>query len=279
MKKNILLNDKLNSILSAATTSQLAYESMTLEKIQTLFNADYSEGSRFLFDGDFSAICRGMHDVGEMTLASPKNRVSENTTNIYTMLFSEILPSWKKYPKRNHCFVCTNSIRVAKGYGNRIYFVIPKNDTMVGICPKNDIWSSFEESGIAILRYLNDVMSGMFRIAFDTSIDTIAMYGTKKEMVDCLKLVNSNSINKIRDSFSAPYADWFWSMLDKMEAQPKLTFINCLDDLLNPEKNGFKLMPLKEYSTNTEYIDNEHEVWFDSSALFIKDSFYEKYIK
>lgn len=71
-------------------------------------------------------------------------RKSANTTNEYTYLFSEILDSWKKYPKRNKSIICSTSEKYAADYGN-VYYVIPFDKTSIGICPQSDLWTSFKK--------------------------------------------------------------------------------------------------------------------------------------
>ena len=46
-------------------------------------------------------------------------RKSRNTSNFYTIMFDEILPSWKQYPLRSKSIICATSIKVAMSYGKR----------------------------------------------------------------------------------------------------------------------------------------------------------------
>lgn len=43
-------------------------------------------------------------------------RKSANTSNHYTIMFSELLPSWKNIPKRNKSLICSTSVSDAYGY-------------------------------------------------------------------------------------------------------------------------------------------------------------------
>lgn len=43
-------------------------------------------------------------------------RSSANTSNHYTVLFSELLPSWKNIPKRNRSLICSTSADDAFAY-------------------------------------------------------------------------------------------------------------------------------------------------------------------
>ena len=70
-----------------------------------------------------------------LSILTPGERVSQNTNNIYTTLFSDILPSWKDYPPRNKSFICTSDYSTALAFGQPYsYVVLPKNGTNIGIC-------------------------------------------------------------------------------------------------------------------------------------------------
>ena len=52
------------------------------------------------------------------------NRKSANTSNYYTLLFSKILKSWKKYPSRSKGIICSTDNLYAKEYGNLFYIFL-----------------------------------------------------------------------------------------------------------------------------------------------------------
>ena len=63
--------------------------------------------------------------------SSENERKSANTTNHYTILFSEILPSWRSYPRRDRSWICTSDEYNAASYGS-LYNVFPVGDPILG---------------------------------------------------------------------------------------------------------------------------------------------------
>ena len=110
----------------------------------------FSRNKRYIFRGiqDFDG------DYGYINSSNFEDRTSANASNEYTILINDILPSWKKYPKRN--IICTISGAYASDYGVT-YNVFPFNGTKIGVCPSMDIWSSFAYSlGGHTLPYINN---------------------------------------------------------------------------------------------------------------------------
>lgn len=73
--------------------------------------------------------------------SSKMERKSANTYNYYTLWFDNH-PTWKKFPKRSKSWICTTKYSYSTNYGYPS-FVFPIGNPTVGICPSNDIWSSF----------------------------------------------------------------------------------------------------------------------------------------
>ena len=163
--KNIL--DKINYILAATAKSRtgkvpkkykIKYTPVSgKEKLTRLLNTDYSAAYEKYLAGN--GIFRGVRNntldkVGKYSVLSPGLKVSEDVKfNLYTRLFSGILPSWKGYPPRNRSFICTSSTGKALEFTdtfpaldewkNNVYAVLPKNGAVIGVCPKSDLWFAF----------------------------------------------------------------------------------------------------------------------------------------
>ena len=165
--KNIL--DKINYILAATAKSRtgkvpkkykIKYTPVSgKEKLTRLLNTDYSAAYEKYLAGN--GIFRGVRNntldkVGKYSVLSPGLKVSEDVKfNLYTRLFSGILPSWKGYPPRNRSFICTSSTGKALEFTdtfpaldewkNNVYAVLPKNGAVIGVCPKSDLWFAFQQ--------------------------------------------------------------------------------------------------------------------------------------
>ena len=138
--EKILLAERLND----NTRSRYIY----LENIEDIKKAltlpEFSQAVEAHKNG--VGIYRGHPSMNDYfgAVVTPGTRISQNTSNIYTRLFSDILPSWHNFPKRNKSVICTNSKDTAESYGYESYFYIfPRNNTKIAIAEGTDIWYSF----------------------------------------------------------------------------------------------------------------------------------------
>jgi hypothetical protein len=152
-----------NVIVAASKTQagkQLLYNE---EELKNLLNSDYSEAFSKAKQGHI--IYRGAKKYDDSSeflglLYTPGKRISENTSNVYTKLLSDLFPSWQKFPKRNKSVIASFDINKAADYvdiNGMLYIVLPKNGARIGICPKKDIWNSFDNfpSSISNLSQFN----------------------------------------------------------------------------------------------------------------------------
>ena len=91
-----------------------------------------------------TTIWRGIDEVVPYYLIKPLSndfRESRNTENYYTLIINNH-PSWSKFPKRQ--IICSTDSYTAKTYGRgNAYVVFPFDGAKIGVCPDEDIWSSF----------------------------------------------------------------------------------------------------------------------------------------
>jgi hypothetical protein len=104
---------------------------------------------------DSGAIFRGINNSGRgnFHFVQPKNfsRKSANTTNHYTVLMDNSV-YWRAYPKRSESIICSSDPLQASSYGY-LFFVIPEDVSKILLCPKLDIWISFEKNINCISKY------------------------------------------------------------------------------------------------------------------------------
>jgi hypothetical protein len=98
-------------------------------------------------------IYRGMKATSNIIMfdGTKLNRKSANTENFYTLLL-DILPEWKHWPSRSKSLICATSEEISSDFGD-IYYVIPLENQMVGICPDDDIWTSFGTLNDYLFKY------------------------------------------------------------------------------------------------------------------------------
>lgn len=153
MKNNIFKN--INTAIQAAKTQ--SYRSVKNDKLIKLLSTKY--GDAVECHKNECVMFRANKNVGISAIITPRHRTSAGTDNVYTLLISDILPSWKNWPKRNNSLIFSLSYDEASKYTDwfteynkpnatieqrQLYNVFPNNDAMVVVCPYEDMWSSFK---------------------------------------------------------------------------------------------------------------------------------------
>lgn len=338
MNSKTILN-KVNRILAdtAKTRSgkvpkenKIEYIKLNEKILRNLLNTDYSEAYERYKHG--CCMFRGVSDrtkkrIGKYKVLKPGLRVTSADTsdNLYTRLLSGILPSWRKFPPRNRSFTCSTSSGYALSYTNNessidnVYVVLPKNGANIGVCPRVDIWESFEilnENDISLddfqyilfdvieligeqlneiitdknkkktTKYSNmrDILDNATKFRSDRSVITILNSLSEKlqiyidEIIERLK--NKYEIKDMNKFFISMYiARTTVSMLQEMKRLNTVDIIKFLDTILNPKKNGFKTVSIKNYKEKALILrvarDSGKEVWTDSECLFVSMLFLE----
>jgi hypothetical protein len=262
--KKILLSDDNNNQKNLKQNSTILNKDQFLEYIQT----DFSEAFELYRKG--TVIYRGIDASEHFIMQKPVYRTSAYTNNYYTMLFSEILPSWSKYPKRNHSIICTTNHKKTEAYGER-YIIFPKNGTKLGICPQNDIWDSFSNQ-FRSLDHLNDSFLILKKMLDNSTIvsdkhllkmlDEFQKLSNKK-IEEFKNLANNGEIRGFGISFSG--LEIFKNFLDHKD-----NLIEYLDNILSPKKNNFQLGYIKDIINK-----KTNEIWFDNICLMMKEEYYE----
>jgi hypothetical protein len=229
-------------------------------------------------------------------------RTSAATNNIYNVLISDILPSWKNWPKRNQSVIFSTDYADAGRYtspndnyslsgkseNRRIYYVFPKNDAKLVVCPKSDMWVSFKNINTL------DNFNKAFAIIISNVCKQINKINTAEQNQyssygSIIKLFKNNNISEILNLFN--YIDNNIASvkneiencarsvdhLDESKILVKMlwsivvdntTLIKELDDLMNPEYNGFSLISVDNLNSLVSE-KSINEVYTDSSCLLL----------
>ncbi len=269
-----------NEALVSDTLKDYNIVDISLDDIEliNLLNTDYSEAFDRAKKGYF--IFRGDVIDDNIVNRKPGIRISlNNSYNYYNRLLSNILNSWKHYPKRNQSFICTSSYEYAAHWSDVVNLVLPINGTKLGICPRWDMWRSFtEHSDIERMLYFNIDISKFFSIINDTLADVhdyIFKYEDNKEVYRYIVKTESNikklTENKVNDLIEYFHADMYnaniFEYIIRSVYNDTETIISCLDDILNPEKNEFRTEFIESYSIP---INKQRELWFSNEAIFIR---------
>lgn len=95
-------------------------------------------------------------------------RTSRYTRNYYTTMIDN-MEQWSKYPKRSKSLIGASDSRRADNHVGKTYMMFPVDGTVLGVCPRDDLWDSFRGLqadsfntvlGAAFKSYLNEKPSG-----------------------------------------------------------------------------------------------------------------------
>ena len=250
------------------------------DAIATLSKPEYSQALT-AYDNGF-AIYRGDWNIKKSSDFGaeivPGLRVSQNTSNVYTRLLSDLLPSWKAFPPRNRAAICTTSASNASDYGDS-YVIFPENGTEIGICSDYDIWNSFDDNiqkyKICNMAEFNEAIIEFISIVDGISEDGVVDIfhsGSVSDLNDVFDILDRNiktkdiSVGSIRNINSKPFMKFLY---DKILHGSDMRTV--LDNLLSPKRNGFSIVNIssgakigKKYS----YVLGR-EVWFSGKYVAV----------
>jgi hypothetical protein len=265
INKNII---KLKRILLAESEEGWNIRKLDVDTFKKYITTDFSESWNQYLKGNI--IYRGERNIeNNISYVIPGSRYSQNTSNHYTELFSEILPSWKDFPKRNHSVICTTDYNKSNNYGGKVYVILPKNGTKIGVCSESDIWYSFPLFNNEI--HSDDMNLSFFAHTISCIVDKLYGFGKDIFMESFMKffLEDFKNHKKIditsRISLVTDCYELLYENKDNL-----FEFFNYVFD---PYKNGFKLLTI-----NDELPGNK-EVWFDNNYIAIKENIMNKIVK
>jgi len=192
----------------------------------------------------------GMGDTNFMFIQPSKfTRASANTTNLYTTLIDGS-SKWKEYPKRSKSIICTTSFDSAQNYG-RLYIVLPVDGYKFGVCPRFDMWASFDDSINDSLDTFNDSVE-YIKNRLGVDFNMRSGLKTYSDLVKLCKMMDK-AFKEYDDEVDYEWMKWY-----------KGDFLKLFDQLLDPAKNHFKI---------SKDINNlprsRNEVWTDSDCYMV----------
>lgn len=233
------------------------------------FSTSDHSSNFFIWRGDKSL----KHDY--YLFEGKSKRESANTSNYYTILFSELLPSWKNIPRRDHALVCSTNFYKARRYAEEYpYIIIPYDTTLIAETHQDDFWDILGplekeklDLEIVSLNTLNRMFSSLdFE---DTKVDIKRML--KMNTFDFLVL--ASEIGFVEDFFWPLILNYFKikpSLKSMEEIDPKdkkkltkIKMITILNYYFSPQKLNITVSPYTQISNEGQ------EVWLDKSALII----------
>ena len=159
-------------------------------------------------------------------------------------------PLWKEFPRRNKSIIFDfNSI----GHVGKEFRVIPENDAILGVCPKNDLWSCFP---MDLNDFFNDFINDIFKQYIDDYNDKLAQTNYNY-ILQCIKKIDDIDYNKIEHDFG-----FYISKLLKRNK----SLSEIINDFINPMKNKFKTI---KYDKDF-FFDSDVEGWTESKCIIVE---------
>jgi hypothetical protein len=184
-------------------------------------------------------------------------RESDNTTNFYTQYLSNYSPNWKTFPPRDRSIICSSTKNYASTYGT-LYIVFPENGSTIGICSGQDFWESFERgAGIDSMGRFAKIMSSAFNL---TKLPMEKFLAAKLKQVSYMGWGYSEYLSN--NEYFRKYS-------------PDTTIGEALEDLLDPNKNGFKMITTSDLVS----MPDNKEVWTSGRCILVKYNFFNKMLK
>lgn len=201
---------------------------------------------------------------------SSYNRLSPDTNNLHNIIIDNS-KYWIDYPNRKNSIICTTSIDYASSFGD-VYRIIPlRKNSLFGSCEESDIFYCFHS-----LKYINDNIDNPKDLEkylgniFNMPVGRINSY---EELSRLLTKENFNDDYKEEETIFGMTMYEFDEIVKKYGS-----YLDYLEYLMQPEKNGFNLFNYSQNEENPIFIKNHsHEVWTDSKCLLVRED-YIKYI-
>jgi len=195
-------------------------------------------------------------------------RISRNTKNYYTVLLDQILPDWRPFPARSKSFICTS---VLKGQSiTTDYTVYPVGDPLVGVCPSEDFWTSFQFIRPENFWRVFELMKNIYSILIDESSERIISVINHIDKIWAVDMQKTGSEFDVSLTGKLIYALKGSLFLRSYRVGTDLTafdsFSEALAYLFDPRDNGFQLKRLSELTVE----DEEREIWFSGPAYFVR---------
>ena len=197
-------------------------------------------------------------------IINPKRfeRKSANTSNHYTLLIDN-LPEWKQYPKRSRSVICSVDVPQSPGSEN-VYYVFPVKGSKVGVCPRGDIWWSFQKT--LGKDYLLNTWNIYFGYLLNFLLDGLRMFDVSWDVLKTAIV----SANKIRDKSYDDFLAYIYSFRRHLK-DPEWSksffegedLLKLLRRIFDPRTNGFKLV------TIGSKMRSGAEVWTDGKCLLV----------
>lgn len=225
-------------------------------------------------------IYRGLSDTkSNFLLVDPKEHIRNYADNwSWHNIIIDDSTEWSGYPKRNQSIICTPDIKISNGYG-KPHLVIPFNNANIAVCPKRDMWISFDNLFelnsfnhtlyLLISQTLDNLKSSKVDISSMRTLNDKIIIKTYKDIEILSKFIDDNYTDFISyfiinfDNFEKikPSNKKIFSEIIKQLNTKSL--LEILNEIFSPK--NFYHVDYKDLHITGE----DNEVWTDSKCLLV----------
>lgn len=224
----------------------------------------FKDGNNVMMRGLQVSFMGGYPDTGDyrgdyayIQPSKYERRSAYASGNHYTLLLDN-LPSWKKYPKRSRSVICSTDRWKANEYkGSGLYYVLPKNGAMIGVCPRTDIFESF--SDIWSLGAFTSACNGEDISDKSWSAMIESMNDFDQQVIDNREKYDDDTITL------SSFAEVITNFVKQYEKHKRLMLV--IAHIFDPDYNNFKLIK------SGGQLPSNREVWTSDDCLLVESKF------
>ena len=205
-------------------------------------------------------------------LSSPsKNvRVSPFASNNYYNLFFSNNEAWSKYPVRNKSLICGSNDQMTNGRRGFGFMLIPLNPkSNLGICPDDDIWSSFKTLKDYDLEYFSNFIDEFMQVLSIQESDRFKNVPSDTDFHEFKSFLEKVTINDLKEyAKDSPMSNKeVFIIKHLLQGFKDKNFYEILTEIFDPDKNGFMLMSFDRYINFDSRPDEE--LWIEDDCIMI----------
>ena len=184
---------------------------------------------------------------GDFGVVEPSRfiRKSRYTSNYYTVMMDN-MSEWNSYPKRSKSLIGASTIERAAGHVGTTYVMFPVDNTNIGVCPKSDLWDSFE--GINA-DYFNELYENLMKQILNEPVAK-----TWNEMLKQMKRFDEHYDEDIAKKHGDVLIEDFY----------KGDMFKACSTYLDPTRNNFELKKIGER------LRTNKEIWWSTKTVMIR---------
>lgn len=263
-------------LLEASDGDDLRFENMDLQAAVEYAkkHCDVAMKNKVVFyRGEKS---KGIDKIASVNPSLTK-RVSQNTTNFYTVLMDN-LPAYAKFPKRSASLICSTDPDSAASYSARYYAVIPCNGSKIGVAPYEDIWHTRVYIPTCSSVRFNVMNTNWTHLFKDLGLPVKgATYDNFKEIAKRFEATVDQEDSKdprivadrdVMDDFMRTFKFLNRSIddVERLQSLVQSDFMYFLNQIYNPAENGCIVTTSAGFDLDE---DDEREIWTDGPCLLV----------